>query len=219
MAIGTYTELQAAVSSWLDAGTDVSTNVTNFIALGESWLNAELPLIFQEETDATITGTPASRSLTLPARFVEAMSLRLTTFAEERELRPDIAGQMPLSTISGTPSAWAVDGPASIQLDRPCDQAHTFSLRYRKKLDIATDSTNWLLTNYPNAYLYASLVEAAMFTPDPEAAALWQARLDKIMAVLRALDSRNKSVAVLTVDPGLMSRRGLRFNYDTGLPV
>lgn len=219
MAIGTYSQLQTAVTSWLDAGSDVTTNVADLITLGESWLNVNLPLSFQETDDATITGTTSSRALTTPSRFLHPISLRLTTFGDVRELRPDVAGKMPLSTTSGTPGAWAMNGPTAIQLDRPCDQAHTFTLRYRKKMDIASDSTNWLLTNFPNAYLYAALVEAATFASDDDAAVKWQLRLDKIINELRRLDARNRNVGVLTVDPALLETGGNVFDFTSGLPA
>lgn len=219
MAISTYAELQTAIPTWLDAGTDVTNNVADLIGLGEAWLNTNLPLSFQETDDATLTGSTSSRALTTPSRFLHPISLRLTTFGDVRELRPDIAGKMPLSTTNGTPSAWAMNGITAIQLDRPCDQAHTFTLRYRKKMAIATDSTNWLLTNFPGAYLYASLVEAATFSSDDDAAVKWQLRLDKIMGELRSLDAKNRSVAVLTVDPALLNVGGNAFDYTSGLPA
>jgi hypothetical protein len=51
-------------------------------------------------------------------------------------------------------------------------------------------STNWLLTAYPDTYLYAALVESAPYLRDDERVALWRAELDRRIAeVLRARTS------------------------------
>src|SRR4051812_21707199 len=144
MSVSTYTELQTAVQTWLDR-TDLSSVAADFITLAESRLNRVLSSSRLNLVDGSLTGSTSSRSVALPTGFVEPIALFLTTFGVRTMLAPKVAGTFEYGTTSGVPSAWCING-SNIDLDVPCDQAHTFSFRYRKKLDIASDTTNWLLT-------------------------------------------------------------------------
>ena len=56
--------------------------------------------------------------------------------------------------------AWTIDG-GSLAFDRPCDQAYGFVLRMLAKVALSDAvPTNGLLTDYPDAYLFATLCEA-----------------------------------------------------------
>ena len=59
MAITTYTELKSAIADYM-ARSDLTGNVEDFIALAEARLNRLLKMV---ETDATLTGTAASRRI------------------------------------------------------------------------------------------------------------------------------------------------------------
>lgn len=214
MSITTYAELQTAVGNWLD-DTSLSSRIVEFIALGEDAINDDLPNIAAAWTDTTLTGTTDSRSIALPSGFVEAQALFLTTFSTQGELVPFVNGSFPLRTTSGTPTGWSVNGE-NIDLDCPCDQAHTFLFKYRAKWDIANDSTNWLLTNHPGIYLAASLVAAFLYRREMEAMAAWQGHYLAGVERVTNRESRTTSRAPLMTDIPNLVRRGGTFNYTTG---
>ncbi|MCP4386308.1 MAG: hypothetical protein GY798_33685, partial [Hyphomicrobiales bacterium] len=89
MAVSTYSELQTAVVSWMarDGDSDLTSKAPDFISFAESRLNRDLDLRVME-TDTLLTGTISSRELTLPTDLVEPISLHLTTFGDQRWLRP-----------------------------------------------------------------------------------------------------------------------------------
>lgn len=206
MSIGTFAELKTALETFLERASDstITANAADFVKLAESEMNADLKGLRRTTINGTpLTGTPASRQLTLPASFLSPVSLHLTTFGTQEPMRAIIIGSQPLSTTSGTPQAWGINDDA-IDLDRPCDQAHTFLLRYHKKLDIASDSTNWLLSNYPNAYLYGSLKHAAVLLQDYNAAQGYGTLYEDIIRKIRNAELANLSRATLTVDPALL---------------
>jgi hypothetical protein len=201
MTISTYSELQTAVQIWLDRS-DLSVNAADFITLAESRLNRILPLRFARTT-AGLTGTPGLANLVLPSDFVEPYALFLTTFGVKTELKPFVFGTIEQGTVNGVPSAWSVVR-AVIALDCPCDQAHTFEFVYRQSLTLSDSApTNWLLTNHPDVYLLASLVEAAFFAENLDYMALCKARLDEAIAETTAKEGRSLGVATLSVDAGL----------------
>lgn len=204
MAISTYAELKTAIATWLERSGDVAVtgNAADFVTLAESRLNRTLPLRAME-TETTLTGTVSSRQLTLPSDYVEPKSLFLTTFGTQDWLRPFLAGTETLGTTNGTPTAWTINGTA-ISLDRPCDQAHSFLFRYRQRFALSDASpTNWLLSNHPDAYLFACLIEANIFLGDNDGAIAWELRLSQSLDQIADKEGRSTSRAALTVDPAL----------------
>lgn len=213
MAIGSYSELQTAVQNWLD-DTSLSARVVEFITLAESRINADLGNLRMAWTTTTLTGSIGSRALTLPTGFVEPRALYLTTDGDQTELMPFVNGTKPLRTDSSTPHEWCING-ASINLDCLLAAADTFLFHYRTKWDIATDLTNWLLTNHPDVYLSAALVEAYVFRDNDQGGLKWEARYQQAVERVTNKESRNSSIAPLQVDLALLPR-GRHFNYTTG---
>lgn len=208
MAITTLAELKTAVQNWRDRSDEAFTDrLDEFVSLAEARLNRLVPVRLAE-VDTDLTGTTDSREIALPSNFLEPIALFLTTGGHQRRLAPIVAGTHALSTSSGWPEAWMVNG-SNIDLDKPCDQAHTFSFRYRKRLfDLATTDPNWLLTNNPDVYFHATMVEAADFENDDAAIAKHETRFKAALREVRWLESRSKSVAPLRVDAALVGRAG-----------
>lgn len=209
MAIDTYSALKTAIGTWLARSGDssITGNAGDFIALLEARLNRWQPPLRVAEVDTTLTGTPGSRSLTLPSDFREPIALFRTTGGIYEPMRPFIAGSGPLAVESGTPQAWAING-ATIDLDCPEAQADTFTLRYRQKFALSDDTpTNWLLTEHPDAYLFGSLVEALAFMKTADQASSWNGRFTAAMEEIADQDHRSKAIAPATVDDALVTPR------------
>lgn len=211
MAISNYSELQTAITNWnIRSDTAFTNRVTEFITLAEARINRALDGR-QSEADTTLTGTLGSRNLSLPSGFIEAVALFLTTFGDQQMLKPMVSGAYEQSTTNGTPDAWAIDGTV-IELDCPCDRAHTFLFRYKSTLSIASTSTNWLLTAYPDVYLFAALVEAFGFARNMDAAGAYNQRFLAALDEMMWRESRNKAVATLSVDPALVGNTSFNIN-------
>lgn len=215
MTIASYDDLKSAIERWAarDGDSNVSDQASDFVTLGESRLNRVLPLRVNK-VETPLTGTIDSRSLALPSDFVEPIALFLTTFGSENWLRPVVAGTYERNTSSGTPSAWSINGDA-IDINTPCDQAHTFTFRYRKSFALSDAApTNWLLTNHPDAYLAACMVEYFLFVMNEERAAVWQQRLNAAVEEITWKDARSEANAPLSVDAAIGAPEG--FNIVTG---
>ena len=207
MAITTYDELKTAIERWAarEGDTQVSGNAADFVTLGESRLNRVLPLRVNH-VNTTLTGTASSRALALPSDFVEPIALFLTTFGVQTRLKPLVAGTFEYGTTNGIPSAWCIN-ETNIDLDVPCDRAHTFSFRYRRSFTLSDSApTNWLLTNHPDAYLAACLVEYFMFDMNEERAAVWQQRFNTAVEEIAEKDARGLAAATLSVDDAIGAR-------------
>ncbi len=75
----------------------------------------------------------------------------------------------------------------------------------------AGQPVNALLSDYPDAYLFATLCEAAPFLRDAELASAYEGRLQQTLAEINAKDARARAphVLVTEVAPLVRDRRGL----------
>ena len=212
MALANYSDLRTAVASWVKRS-DLATEIVDFIALAEAELNRRVR-IRQNMTTASLSLTAGAASVSLPAGFLEDIELNYADTAEAINRAP--FGMIDFSntsdSVAGRPTAYAITTD-SIIFDTEADQTYSLLLRYYTRWQIATDSTNWLLINAPDCYLFGAIAEAGMWTRDAEMAQMGAARMNAAIERVLTADSRTKS-GTLRVDPALVARG--RFNIDTG---
>jgi len=198
MAITTYAELQAAAANWL-VRAGLTARVPEFITLAEARLNRVLRARLAE-ADQALTGTVGLRSIPLPTGFAEPMALwivRTEGRCAMRFLEPALMG---LISLRGEPAFWGIDG-ASLVFDRPLDQAYPFVLRMLAKFQLSDAApTNALLADYPDAYLFATLCEAAPFLRDAELAQAYESKLEASLAQINSKDARSRAPRALVTD-------------------
>lgn len=207
MAISTYTELQTEMADWLHRS-DLTDKLPDFIQMGEGVLNRKLRTV-DMETRATITTGTSSRFLALPSGFVEMRSLWIQDPAQEilylapRKLREYVTSE----TDTGTPSHFTIKD--EIEFNCIPRSAYTLEQHYYKKYDLATDSTNWLMTNHPELYLHACLVPAAIYTRNTELLAMATGLRDEGIAEVNRVEARKRGggMAYLRVDDALSRNR------------
>jgi hypothetical protein len=100
------------------------------------------------------------------------------------------------------PRYWTIDG-ANIALDCIPDTAYSFTLRTYQALGLAAFGTNWLMTNHPDVYLYAVLIEAAAYLRDMDMLMTWKAAYDLAIQDVQNKESRAESLSTLFVDQGM----------------
>ena len=226
MALSNYTELQAAIANEIDSagGTEMVAAIPDFIKRCESKINRKLRLREMEQLAYTsyAPGTTSleDRLLALPTGYVEMlMPLRAKPATSDdtayEELRYVDPGKISLYYgAAGTKLAYTLRD--QIEFSSPVGTTHTIMMHFIKGWTLASTATNWLLTNYPDAYLYGSLVEASVFILDDKRAAIWQALFDETMRDLQELSERGRDDAELDISElSSMSNRG-SWNVITG---
>ena len=197
MAITTYAELDTAVDNWLGRA-DLSSRVPEFIALFEAKFNRDVRVPQQEKINATFSIDGEYE--TVPTDFIELRSMHLTT-SPKRPLSYMPPDQQINFYNSGTgipifvsiTGHTAVDGTLSFRFAPVPDGTYTAVLTYYAKLlglNGTTQTTNWLLTNHPDIYLYGSLVEAGAYIENDSRIPLWKAAYDQVMGSLHRSTSR-----------------------------
>ena len=206
MALTTYSELKAAIASRLHRS-DLTTDIVDFITLAEKSLNHTLGLSAQE-TEATLTATVGSRTLTPPSLFGAPVALYLTTYLPRQEVFYHLPSEMQVYSDNGQAGAWTIDGSV-IKTDRPADIAYTYTLRYVAEFDLAVTLTNSLLTNYPDLYLFGSLIEAADHIRDDASMERYQQRYARALQECKDNENANRSIAKLSTEFGSRQKQNI----------
>ncbi|HQR98158.1 MULTISPECIES: hypothetical protein [unclassified Polaromonas] len=171
MAIATYTELQASVLSWMNRP-DLSAQVPDFVAIAESRINDDLR-VSQMLTAAALFTVANMQTVALPTDWLAFKALSVS--GEPMQYLP--ADRIRAQADGGTrePDSYAIEG-GNLLLSQTPDAVYTIDTVYFAKipsLASAVGGVNWLLTKYPNIYLYGALVSACQFTMNDERANYW----------------------------------------------
>lgn len=197
MSISTYAELQTALATYTHRD-DTTLRLPEFIQMGEADLNARIRTNDQEDTDSQNMSTSAN-TLALPSGYLEATRLEYTSDLSEI---PFVASPLLVANVySGQPKKYTIRD-ANMVFDMTPDSAYAVKLYYRKKYDIATDSTNWLLTNYPNLYLYSAMVHALIYEMNDSRAQMFRGYLDSEITMVNRSEAkkRNTQNAIMLSD-------------------
>ena len=165
-AIADFSELVLAVGEHINR-TDLVDVIPRFVRMAELKLDRELRLRDQEASDDLTTDSDGEVALTTD--FLEVRSIYVTgsppiiipALSEDNSIREYTAG---------TARGFIIEGD-TLRI-RPAAVA-TVRLNYFSAipaLETSTNQVNWLLTKYPDIYLYTTIFEAAVYTGDPDRA-------------------------------------------------
>lgn len=213
MSLASYSDLKATIADWLHR-TDLTAQIPDFISLAEAKINRNLALP-SGEVDASLVMVPGSRYVALTSDFNTPIALWIETYLPRRKLIPMIPSELPVNTaLSAQPQYWSVDG-SNLAFDCLADQAYSLTLRYAKNYqlsDIVT--TNYILQNYPDIYLYGALIQSVSYTKDLSNLQTYNAMFEA--AMFEAAKDQNKQKAIAPLRTEVMPMRPERFNINRG---
>lgn len=193
MALSTFSELKTDLANWLDRS-DLTAQIPSFIKLAEARISRDLK-IRAMETRSTASTTASDRTLGLPTGYLEMRNIQLNTdpITSLEYLSPEMMDRLWGGSTSGTPKTYTLIGDELFLGPAP-DSVMTIEMAYYKKFDALSSSTttNWLLTNAPDVYLYGSLLEAAPYLQDTENLQVWQAFYQEAVQRLQLADDRDR---------------------------
>jgi hypothetical protein len=194
MAISTYAELQTAIGNWLGRPGDatIAAIIPDWIALCELRFNRELRIrAMEERATATISGPYVA----LPSGFLAMRNLQLNTdpVTALDLVSPELIDRCIAGSSVGRPRLYAIVND-EIQFAPAPDAGYIAEMTYWKKIDGLSPaaSSNWLLANAPDVYLFGSLVEAAAYLGDDAHLPQWEARYQRAIQRLQEGDDAGK---------------------------
>ena len=188
MAITNYTELQTSIADWLNRS-DLSAVIPDFIRFVEIDLNRSLRVRQMVSRTRAVVNTQFYK---LPIDFLElrnieivgdpVIPLRLLTSIRADERRRALSGR-------GRPVYYSIFQDNLEFVPIPSGDT-TIEILYYKNIPAlsATNTTNWLLTKYPDLYLYGSLLQSAPYLNDDS---LYQVYGQKYASILEAIKNDN----------------------------
>lgn len=173
--IADYDELKAAVADFL-LRDDLTSVIPTFIRLAEARTDRELRHWRQEKrVDVSLT----AQFNTLPTDFMQPIRLQITD-APTSEVAPISTAQMlqlraERNDRAGTPTHYAVTAQ-QLELYPTPDSTYTANLLYYGRISAlsGTNTTNWLLTEAPDLYLYGALIHSAPYLKDDARVGIWE---------------------------------------------
>jgi len=161
MALSTFAELKAAIASWANR-TNLTTQIPDFIALAEARMGADLSARALESLqEVEIVDGVA----TLPDNVVTVLGLKIVdaTYPDVEVTSRERIEELTARGYTGDHTYAALIGR---EVHLYPDTDGTLEVYAKCRVPPLSDeaTTNWVLTNHPNAYLFGSLMEVAEFT-------------------------------------------------------
>lgn len=190
MAITTYAELKTAIGDWLNRD-DLDNVIPNFISLAEAQFNRSIrhrKMVVR--SDATLD-TPY---FAVPADWLQTIRFQLNTnpvtpllfVTPEQALEESMVystGQQPLFYTMVGKQFQVVPSP---------DSSYSAELLYYAKIPALSNSatTNWLLTESPDLYLYGALIQSAPYLKEDERINVWAGLYQRLLDDMMLADER-----------------------------
>ena len=196
MALTNYTELQTSIAEFLNRD-DLTAKIPDFIVLAEAQMNAELRHWRMEKR---ATASLDSQYTAVPDDFIQPVRFSIIGSTISSLSQTDSKTITDLRTAnnnpSGRPTEYTIlDG--SIEVYPIPDTTYTLELLYYEKLDALNsgNTTNWVLTTYPNAYLYGSLLHSAPYLMEDQRINTWATFYQKAIDDINSEAGNSKTAA------------------------
>ncbi len=186
MALDTYTDLKQAIQDHLSEAS-IASLTDDFIDIAEARHRREIRVRAQL---SRATATPASRFLALPAGYISMRRLQVNTNPIRilKQVTPDQMIDTHYRSGNGQPKFYTIH--EELEFDRDPNANHTVEMIYWREFTPLSDTntTNWLLTNHPDIYLYTSLLAAELVLREDERLIVWNTIYEKALTSLTRQD-------------------------------
>jgi hypothetical protein len=188
MALDTFSGLKTTIADWL-ARDDLTNQIPDFVALFEAHARREYGgTVLASKSLLTTTANQPTLGLGVAPRHIKYLGHDDGT--DMRQAGIEELNRM--GTTTGKPIMWAWEtGSQTVRLFPNPDAEYDLVLYYNTSLSglSADGDANWLLTNYPDIYLYGSLLQARQYLQD-EALQVYEQKFQMLHESLKQALSR-----------------------------
>ena len=194
MAISTFAELKTATANWLDRS-DLTDRIPEFISLAEARFNRNLRIRDMETVSTAISTSAGTREYSLPTGFVQMKEFHLTTdpLTPLAYITPEMMTRIWAGSSKGKPEVFTIIAD-NVRLGPNPDAVYTTSMLYYKTFTALSDAatTNDMLTNNPDVYLYGTLLEAEPFIMNDDRVQLWAIAFKQAIEDIQNQDNKDR---------------------------
>ena len=187
MTIASYSGLQAAISDRL-ARSDLSASsptVAEFIAFAEARINRRLLALDAMTRNTTLL--VGSEFVPVPSDFRQAQQFYLTTDPiVQLRFMPSELMNVDYTTGTGTPQFYCIEG-LQFRFRPAPDSSYTATLLYYAKVPAlsSTQTTNWVLAQHPDLYLWSACLEGAIKLKDADGAQNYRMLMEQVLSEIQ----------------------------------
>ncbi len=194
MAITSYSTLQTTVGDWLNRS-DLTAVIPDFITLAEAQFNRTLR---HRRMVERATATLDTEYSAMPADWLESIRYQINTnpITVMEFVSLDQAALLKGAySTSGKPIFYSQIGQQFQVIPAPdSGSAYTGELTYYAKIPAlsAGNTSNWLLVDSPDIYLYGALLQSAPYLQDDQRLNIWAAIYQRLIEDLKVSDERSR---------------------------
>lgn len=199
MAITSYATLVDAIVDRMN-NADLSSYAPEFIQMAEAMFNRRLSNL---EMEGQSTASAAA-SMALPYDYKLIRSVHLNDHGPLGQLSPDDFQKKWADDSAGQPVDYAIMS-GELRLGPQPDASYTVTLTYVRKLVglSAINTTNWLLEDNPDLYLYASLLHAEFRGWNDERLPMIKSLSDEIISEINIADALQRRGDLISTVEGV----------------
>ena len=182
----TYDELKTNIANFLNRS-DLTNQLDFFIDATEAEFNRRLRV---KDMIKRATATADAQYISLPTDWLEAINVQIDSNEFTPLFQQSIESldvyRKSINNIGNQPVYYAlVDN--TIELAPTPDTSYTLQLTYYGTIDALSDSntTNFISTGYPDAYLYGALKHASIYLMEDDRVALFTQQFEKALEEMR----------------------------------
>ena len=191
MAITNYSQLFARLEEY-SLSDDLKERIPDFIMLAEQHMFKKLRGL-EQDTSQNLSTSTSDRFVALPTGYRQMRRLKIdvTGNGDYYDLIYKPVDHLRIVNSAGIPCYYTITD--QIEMDRTSDVVYTVQAQFIKSPTALTSSntTNDVLTNWPELYLYGSLWQLFLYTEEEEKAAKWYSQYVDALANANK-DSRDR---------------------------
>lgn len=197
MPLDSYSNLVKSVTDWCARPDDplLAPAVPDMILMFEEMARDRLRTRFVEKT-IQITPPPDTDTIPLPLDYGELREMWVDTMYGRRIFSYQTPPNMDrnLWYVPGWPAAYTIEGLNFRVVGNTGDDPDPINMTYLSGLTALGPSTatNWLLTEYPSAYLWGTLAMAGAYIGDDPRIQLWLAAREEKFDDIKLADQKAK---------------------------
>lgn len=171
-----YDGLKAAIADWLERY-DLDDAIPDFIRLAEARIMRDMRHWRQQRR---VTTTLNESFENLPGDFLQPIHFYIDTDQGEQTLEFSSMGEISRSKkyaagVAGKPTLYTINSGQIEFIPAPDGDYPLTLIYYARTVALSADqASNWLLTYYPDIYLYGSLMQSASYLKDDQRIMTWE---------------------------------------------
>lgn len=174
--IDKYGQLKSAIAKWL-ARNDLDDQIEDFIWLAEARINKDLycPEMFREITSSALFVLPDAPALQVPENMSKLKSISYIDFNGNKAPLIPAREQIIFQYNFSEPKYFERRGNYFNLYPKTITSEMYFSIQYYERVPNLSkqNTTNWLLEQSPDIYLYGSLLESCPYIGEDSRINMW----------------------------------------------